>query len=90
MHHDRPARRAVHPSLGTWAADSKQDLWTEHSRRGLVILAGPGVRHHGEPLAGDMGGVAPTLLALAGGRRPSVMPVPAWTDVLDGKDGRRG
>jgi hypothetical protein len=85
----RPARRASHPGLGTWEADSKRDLWTEHSGRGLVILAGPGVRRHHAPIEADMGGVAPTLLALAGARRPSVMPAQAWTDVLHTKDGCR-
>jgi predicted AlkP superfamily phosphohydrolase/phosphomutase len=82
----RPARRASHPRLGVWEAESKPDLWTEHHGQVLVVLSGPGVRVHPDVVPADPAGLAATLLALSGARRPSVMPVPAWTDVLEGAD----
>lgn len=81
---DHPVGRASHPTLGTWDAPSMPPRWrwSEHRRGGVAVLAGPGVRGGGIEAEGDMLGLAPTLLALAGVSRPSTMPAPAWSDAL--------
>jgi predicted AlkP superfamily phosphohydrolase/phosphomutase len=83
---DHPVHRARHPRLGSWEAAPLGTLWTEHRAPALAVLAGPSVAARGERVDGDALGLAPTLLALAGVRRPSVMPAPAWTDLLGGGD----
>ena len=82
---DRPAHRARHPHLGMWEAESVGSLWTEHRSPALAILAGPSVPARSERIDGDPLGLAPTLLALSGIRRPSVMPASAWSDLLDAR-----
>jgi predicted AlkP superfamily phosphohydrolase/phosphomutase len=81
---DRPVHRARHPQLGEWAAggDPPRWRWGEHRAGGTALLAGPGVRVPSGPVAADMLGLAPTLLALAGARPTSVMPEGPWRDVV--------
>ena len=80
---DRPVARVRHPALGSWEApvDPPRFRWSEHSTGGRALLAGPGVRS-GARTEADMLGLAPTLLALCGARRPSTMPAEAWSDAL--------
>lgn len=79
----RPARRAVHPSLGAWSAELGQGhLYTEHGPGGLVIAAGPGVRRVPGELAADPLGLAPTLLALKGAAVPDTMPGGPWAEAI--------
>jgi len=78
-----PARTASHPRLGTWELDRRHGhAWSHHRGRALAFLAGPGVRAVPEAFEGDLLGVAPTLLALAGVRRANGSA--PWTDVLAG------
>ena len=79
----RPARRALHPLLGEWGGrPGAGHLWTQHSARSLVLLAGLGVRRLDGELEQDALGLAPTLLALKGVAPPSSMAGHPWADVL--------
>ncbi|MGI9080570.1 MAG: hypothetical protein ACR2GF_07105 [Acidimicrobiales bacterium] len=77
-----PTRRARHPRLGCWEAEPVGYVFSEHSERATILLAGPLVRAAPEPLAADATGLAPTLLWLQGAGRPSVMTGEAWGDVV--------
>jgi predicted AlkP superfamily phosphohydrolase/phosphomutase len=79
---ERPAHRARHPRLGAWEAESVGSHWSEHRSAALTILAGPSVPSRPERIDADPLGLAPTLLALSGTRRPSVMPSSAWSDLV--------
>jgi predicted AlkP superfamily phosphohydrolase/phosphomutase len=81
----RPARRAVHPSFGTWSAElGPGHLFTEHGSGGLVIAAGSGVRAAPDELELDALGLAPTLLALKGVPTPETMPGDPWSELIRG------
>jgi predicted AlkP superfamily phosphohydrolase/phosphomutase len=79
----RPARRAVHPTLGTWEAEpGTGHLFTEHSAEALVIAAGSGVRGTESEREADPLGLAPTLLTLAGVSVPRSMPGDPWAELI--------
>lgn len=75
--------RVSHGRLGTWSAPiSTAHPWSEHSGESAVFLAGPDVRPRDAVLEADVSGLAPTLLALRGFRRPSSMIGRPWGDAL--------
>lgn len=81
----RPARRAAHPTLGTWGAElGAGHLFTEHSADALVIAAGTGVRAGEDEPEADPLGFAPTLLALKNVPVPRSMPGEPWAEMIRG------
>lgn len=75
--------RVSHRRLGTWSAPiCSGHPWSEHRGESAVFLAGPDIRARDAVLEEDVCGLAPTLLALRGVRRPSAMIGRPWGDAL--------